>query len=303
MMRLAVLLGLLAAAASPAAAAAPAAPSPVVSDAELSAGITLARAGDFQGALLKLDEAVRRLENAAAPDRELAQGYLYLAISYLELGQELPAVERFRAAVLRDPSLRLDRAEFSPQVIRYFDAARQEVAAMRSPGAVARPSPQAEPPVAAAKKGKRKTVLLVVAAGAAVATTVILATRGDDDQTDTPATAAAASPLGEAVTVEGGTSQLDAPGARVEVTLDGALVPPRALAMRRAAGTTRHQVEAVFTAASARPGTWRFDLPGLRPPTLQVRAGRVVALAPGAVVFRVDGRVGERLGFVFERDP
>ena len=114
------------------AAAALAAPPPV-GDAALSAGIALAREGDFQGALLKLDEAVRRLEEKGAPPVELAQGYLYLAIAYLELDQEMPAVERFRAAALRDPDLRLEPAEFSPQVIRFFDAARQEVAAMRAP--------------------------------------------------------------------------------------------------------------------------------------------------------------------------
>ena len=154
---------------------------PAPGDAELAAGIALARAGDFQGALLKLDETVGRLETAGAPDPELAQGYLYLAISYLELGQELPAVERFRAAVLRDPALRLDPREFSPQVIRFFEAARQEVAAMRAPGS--RPPPASSPDHArpAEKKSATKTVLLVVGAGAAVAATVALASGGEDN--------------------------------------------------------------------------------------------------------------------------
>src|SRR5688572_24418094 len=98
---------------------------PPVQDAALAAAIGLAREGDFQGALLKLDEAVRRLETAEVPARELAQGYLYLGISYLELDQQMPAIERFRAAALRDPGLRLDAGEFSPQVIRFFEAARQ----------------------------------------------------------------------------------------------------------------------------------------------------------------------------------
>ena len=70
------LRALLAVAAMPLAGAR-AAPAPP-RDAELAAGIALARAGDFQGALLKLDETVRRLEAAGAPDPELAQGYLYL---------------------------------------------------------------------------------------------------------------------------------------------------------------------------------------------------------------------------------
>src|SRR5688572_12356513 len=159
-----------------AAAPAPVQPAAPVRDAELAAGISLAREGDFQAALLKLDAAVRRLETAEAPPPELAQGYLYLGISYLELDQEMPALERFRAAVLRDPALRLDPAEYSPQVIRFFDTARQDVAAMRaSPTApapeTARPAagvpPAATPPQK--KKGSGKAVLLVVGAGAAVA--------------------------------------------------------------------------------------------------------------------------------------
>ena len=142
-------------------AAAPAQSAAPVRDAELAAGISLAREGDFQAALLKLDEAVRRLETAQAPPSELAQGYLYLGISYLELDQEMPALERFRAAVLRDPALRLDPAEYSPQVIRFFDTARQDVAAMRASPAA--PAAERAPPAAAPrqKKGSGKAVLLV----------------------------------------------------------------------------------------------------------------------------------------------
>jgi hypothetical protein len=52
-------------------------------------------------------------------------------------------------------------------------------------------------------------------------------------------------------------------------------------------------------------GTWRFELgslPGFRPETLRVVAGEVVQLAGDAVVFRVQGRPGERVVFSFRTD-
>lgn len=270
-------------------------------DPELAAGIALARAGDFQGALLELDETVRRLEAAGAPDPELAQGYLYLAISYLELGQELPAVERFRAAVLRDPGLRLDPAEFSPQVIRFFEAARQEVAAMRAPGTRA---PATSPAARAAPKektGTRKTVLLVVAAGAAVAATVAIASGGDDSPPTTTMPGVRGATRVGAVAPRW-TSHLETPGTRGQIRFDGALVPPGDLLASGAAPPGRHHVEGVLVAPAAGPGAWRFDLPGIRPGSVRVIAG-VAAPGRDAVSFRLAGRAGERVAFTFETGP
>jgi hypothetical protein len=285
-------------AASPAVRAAP----PAVADPALAAGIGLAREGDFQGALLKLDEAIRRLETAAAPDRELAQGYLYLGISYLELGQEMPAIERFRAAVLRDLALRLDPAEFSPQVIRFFEAARQEVAAMRSPAPSApRPAPTAKPaetptpPPPAQEKGKSKTTLLVVGGGVALAAAAI-ALAGSDGEPATTTTR----PVGPAPTVPaaGWTSRLDLAGARAVLLFDGAALPPAAAHARARPG--RHSLEGRLLAASAGPGQWRFELAGIRRGSLRVMAGNVSSLAPETVVFALEGRAGERVAIVFD---
>ncbi|HVR71357.1 MAG TPA: hypothetical protein VMT87_10990 [Vicinamibacteria bacterium] len=253
MTRILRVLSALALAASPLTRAA----TPLVEDAALAAGIALAREGDFQGALLRLDEAVRRLETAEAPARELAQGYLYLGISYLELGQEMPALERFRAAVLRDPDLRLDPAEFSPQVIRFFEAARQEVAAMRAPAAAppASPPKPTPAPTARERKGSGKK-----------------------------------------------TSHLDASGARGQIVFDGALVTAgqggRARANVAAGG--RHRIEGVLVGAASRPGTWRFELPGIRPGSLQVAAGTVAVRTGNVVVFRLAGREGESIAFSFD---
>ncbi len=50
-------------------------------------------------------------------------------------------------------------------------------------------------------------------------------------------------------------------------------------------------------------GTWRFALgaiPGLRADSLRVVAGDVLQAAADAVVFRLQGRPGERVVFSFE---
>jgi hypothetical protein len=277
-------------AASPPVRAAP----PAVADPALAAGIGLAREGDFQGALLKLDEAIRRLETAGAPDRELAQGYLFLGISYLELGQEMPALERFRAAVLRDLALRLDASEFSPQVIRFFEASRQEVAAMRSPAPSAprsEPAARPTPPPAAEKKGSGKTVLLVVGGGVALAAAALALAGGSTSAPTTTRPPARPS----------WTSRLEVPGAVAEIACDGAVMAAGAAEARAAVSAAgRHRLEGRLVGDAARPGTWRFDLSGIRPGSLRVAAGSVAVLEADAVVFRLEGRAGERVAVVFD---
>lgn len=59
--------------------------------------------------------------------------------------------------------------------------------------------------------------------------------------------------------------------------------------------------EASLVEAAGRPGTWRFELGGAATPgTLRVLAGDVVSLEPGAVVFGLRGRTGERIVFTLE---
>lgn len=52
-----------------------------------------------------------------------------------------------------------------------------------------------------------------------------------------------------------------------------------------------------------RPRLWRFELASLSPGSVQVVAGTAVSVTANAVVFRLQGRVGERVGFVFETAP
>lgn len=94
-------------------------------DEALAAGIALVKDGDFENAVVTLDAAVRRLE-AAGRSAEAAQAFLFLGVAYLELDQEALARGKFAQALARRPQMSLDPGEFSPQVIRTFEATRQE---------------------------------------------------------------------------------------------------------------------------------------------------------------------------------
>lgn len=99
------------------------------------------------------------------------------------------------------------------------------------------------------------------------------------------------------------TSHLDVPHARGQVIFDGTHASlgrgsRRHLAPRPAVG--RHRVEALLVSAAGKPGTWRFEVAGIRPGSLQVAAGTVVSLTAQAIVFRLEGRAGERIAFTFE---
>jgi len=160
-----------------------AAPPAGASDPDLAAGIALAKEGDFEAALPKLDAASRRLQ--ASPGHDLTVAHLYLGISYLELDQEASARGHFHEAALREPTLQLDAREFSPQVIRLFEAARRE--ALATPAAAPTPSQvaAAEPPP---KKKRRSMVPFVLGGGAAVAGLALAAGGGGSSPSATSPT-------------------------------------------------------------------------------------------------------------------
>jgi hypothetical protein len=58
-------------------------------------------------------------------------------------------------------------------------------------------------------------------------------------------------------------------------------------------------VEGVLLAGRG-PGTWRFELSGAAPGSLRPLAGEVILLSAEAIVFRLEGRPGERVAFGFE---
>jgi len=89
-------------------------------------GIQRVREGDFEAAVVALEDVVRDLAPQSERRRELAQAYLYLGIAHLALGQTSAAKARLRDAIAHDPSLRLTPDVFSPKCIAAFEEARRE---------------------------------------------------------------------------------------------------------------------------------------------------------------------------------
>ena len=135
--------------------------------AALSEGIALMGQGDFQSAVLKLDEAARGLATDATKSRELTSAYLFLGMSYVELNQELNAKAKFREVLKKDKELKLSEAMYSKQIIRVFEATRAEVYP---------------------KKKNRFLPLLWIAGGGTAAAGVAIAASGGEEPTTTAPT-------------------------------------------------------------------------------------------------------------------
>ncbi|HET7293635.1 MAG TPA: tetratricopeptide repeat protein [Vicinamibacteria bacterium] len=132
-------------------------------DAGLAQGIQQVREGDFEAAVVTLEAAASRLEGQTGRKGEAAQARVHLGVARVGLGNLDAARGEFRSALRLDPALRVTEAEFSPKVVRAFEAARQEVAA------------QAEP----APRRSSRTPWIVGALGAAGAGIAIAASGGD----------------------------------------------------------------------------------------------------------------------------
>jgi tetratricopeptide (TPR) repeat protein len=176
-----------------------AAAQPAPADPALAEGIRLVEQGDYDAAILTLDNTARRLAADPARAKDLSQAYLYLGIAYMGKGHEAAARAKFREAVLRVKDLTLNPEDFPPKVIDAFEAARAE--AMKAPAATetsAGPAPTsaaAPAPAPVAKKGgKSKTLWIVGGVGAAAAVGVAVAAGGGGGGGETNATPEPASP-------------------------------------------------------------------------------------------------------------
>jgi hypothetical protein len=164
------------------------------SDSGLEEGVRQAQLGEFEKAVVTLDGAARRLAAEGGRSRELARAYVYLSIAYLGLSQEQKARAQFLEALKADTEIQLDRAEFPPKILEFFESARKEAvaegvvapvpAAPAPPPAAAtpaEPAPVAEaaaPVAAPEKKGGGSKTLLLVGGGAAAAAGIALAAGG-----------------------------------------------------------------------------------------------------------------------------
>ncbi len=147
-------------------------------DPDVTKGIALVDEGDYDGAILTLDNAARRLSADKSRVNDLSQAYLYLGIAYIGKGHDAAAKAKFREAIAQIKDLSLSPDKFPPKVINIFEAAKDEEsrkaeAAAQAPAAT---GTKASSPAAPGKKkgGGGKALLIVggiavVGAGAAVA--------------------------------------------------------------------------------------------------------------------------------------
>jgi len=167
---------------------------PPAEEAAMVEAVVLVNEGDFEAALLKLDEAVRRLQAAPPPQRGLPMAHVYLGICHLELERQAAAKQSFRTAQCLDPALRLDPRSFSPQVLREFAAARD---------------PDCRQVAAAGKGGSGKPLLYVLGGGGAIAG-VALAAGGGGGQAG-PTAPPTTAPIAGGVTTTTSTTMGTAP--------------------------------------------------------------------------------------------
>lgn len=146
-------------------------------DADVTRGVRLVEAGDYDAGILALDTAARRLAADPARARELSRAYVFLGIAYLGKGHEAAARAKFRDAVASVRDLTLSPEEFPPKVIDLFESARAEVVQAPPSAAPAAASPSAP----AAKKGGSKTLLVVGGLGGAAAVAGIALAGGGGD--------------------------------------------------------------------------------------------------------------------------
>lgn len=171
-------------------------------DPDVNEGIRLVEIGEYDAAILTLDNAARRLAADPARVEELSRAYLYLGIAYLGKGHEAAARARFRDAVTQMKDLTLSPEEFPPKVINLFEAAREDtLKAPTVPSAESAPDATPEstaPPVPAEtaaeaapppKKGSSKTLLVLGGIGGAAAVGALALGGGGGDS------GAAASPV------------------------------------------------------------------------------------------------------------
>jgi hypothetical protein len=147
-------------------------------DPELQKGIALVDDGDYDGAILTLDNAARRLAQDKSKANDLSQAYLYLGIAYIGKGHEAAARAKFREAIAQIKDLSLSPDKFPPKVIDIFEAVKEEES-RRTPeqAAAAAPSPSPAAPAESKKKGGGKTALIVLG-GVAVAGGAVAAAAG-----------------------------------------------------------------------------------------------------------------------------
>jgi tetratricopeptide (TPR) repeat protein len=139
---------------------------PVSTDPDVERGIAFVEDGDYDAAILTLDNAARRLAQDKARTKDLSQAYLYLGIAYLGKGHEAAARAKFREAIAQIKDLSLSPEMFPPKVIDAFEAAKAESTGT-GPGPAPSTDVSSREPPAKTKKGGGKGLLILGGVAAA----------------------------------------------------------------------------------------------------------------------------------------
>jgi hypothetical protein len=160
---------------------------PPPADPDVARGMAQIDEGDYDAAILTLDNAARRLAQDSKRTRELSQAYLYLGIAYMGKGHEAAAKAKFREALAQIKDLTLSPEKFPPKVIDVFEAAKEEEAkaSAAAPAAVSATGTHAAAPEK--KKGGSGKILLIVG-GVAAAGGIAAAAAGGGSKAAAPTT-------------------------------------------------------------------------------------------------------------------
>jgi len=152
-------------------------------DPDVTKGIALVDDGDYDGAILTLDNAARRLSADKSKVKDLSQAYLYLGIAYMGKGHEAAARAKFREAFGQIKDLTLSPDKFPPKVIDAFEAAKEEArkdaaATTATTSTGSKPATTASAATTEKKKGGGGKTLLIIGGIAAVGAGVAVAAGG-----------------------------------------------------------------------------------------------------------------------------
>jgi len=112
--------------------------------------------------------------------------------------------------------------------------------------------------------------------------------------------------LGVARSAPTATSELSVAGGSGQVVWNGASVSYAAEGSTSQTAPVvpgANRVEAQLVSADGKPGTWRFAFAGRPVRGLRPLSGKAEAVTPDSITFRLSGRPGERVVFVFEGEP
>lgn len=221
-------------------------------DRQVEEAKALYRDGSFAEAIVKLQDAISRLQllrDIEVKRIQLAEAYLHMSLSYFALDNSAAAKETLKGLARLDRQRRLDPQIYAPPVIALFEEARAEVL-LEPAAADARPSVRPAPS-AAPKKGGSKAPLIVLGAAAA-AGGVALAAKGGGSaaSSGTPAATPTASP-----------TPTPSPSASADIVFIGSdPAPGSTISTGSPTRSTRIPLRMTFSAVIPRSGLFNFNI-------------------------------------------